>query len=149
MAMGSVVSVRPRVDMEQSTLGMPVSNHQVETVLLIDGPNLRSNVPMLINVVELKARKVRFIQAMKLVMLAPKAWRLVPGNCKQQRLAFVLKLLQHFQAVIQVLNNLKGDDRVVLIKLNFVDVSMNKLCAWTPTLLVSHIHNDGVVSSPV
>lgn len=75
---------------------MPVSNHQVETVLLVDGPNLLGDVPMLINVVELKARKVRFIQAMKLVMLTPKTWWLIPGDSKQQRLALVFKLLKHF-----------------------------------------------------
>jgi hypothetical protein len=93
MAIGSVLSVRPRVDMEQSTLGMPVSNHEVETVLLIDRPDLLRNVAVLVNVIELKARKVRLIQAVKLVMLTPKAWRLVPWNRKKQRLALVLKLL--------------------------------------------------------
>ena len=108
---------------------MPVPNHQVKSVLLVDGPDLISDVPMLIDVVELKARKVRFIQAMKLVMLAPKAWRLIPWDRKKQRLALAFKLLQHFQAVIQVLNNLKGNDRVVLAKLNLVDVSMYKLSA--------------------
>ena len=53
--------MRPRVEIEHRILGMPVPNHQVKSILLVDGPDLISDVPMLVDVVELKARKVRFI----------------------------------------------------------------------------------------
>ena len=75
--------MRPRVEIEHRMLTMPVPNHQVKAILLVDGPDLISDVPMLVDVVELKARKVRFIQAMKLVMLAPKTWWLIPWDRKK------------------------------------------------------------------
>ena len=124
----------PRVDIEHSTLGMPASNQQVEPVLLVNWLRYSRDVALLINVVKLKAGEVRLIQAMQFVMRTPKPNRLIHGHREEQGFAMLLELLQDFQAVIKMLNDLKGDDRVVLLQVILVDVRMNKLRLSTPTL---------------
>jgi hypothetical protein len=59
--MGSVVCVRPRVEIEHKTLGMPTSDEEIQAVGMINLPRPFRNIASLIDVVEFKARKVRFV----------------------------------------------------------------------------------------
>lgn len=78
---------------------------------------------------------------MEAMMLSPKSRRLFIWNGHKKRLADLIETFDDLQAIVQVFDDLEGNDNVPLLEFDLIDISANEVVIIVLVVIFCHFYN--------